>query len=74
MAGDLSLRFRTRVGRSGLFGFEVVLVDSKRLIFESSVRAGTPNFAAAPVCPEIRPRDSANAASIISFSRLISVP
>src|ERR1700694_4956888 len=46
----------------------------KRLIFESRVRAGSPSLAAAPAAPEIRPRLSVNAASIISFSCLSSAP
>jgi hypothetical protein len=42
----------------------------RRLIFESSVREGSPSFAAALVVPEIRPLLSASAASIICFSQL----
>src|SRR6202021_1047226 len=38
------------------------------LIFDSSVDRGMPNLAAAPVGPNIRPRLSFRAASIISFS------
>src|SRR5258708_32924932 len=46
----------------------------RRLIFESSVRDGSPSFAAAPAAPEIRPLLSASAASIICFSCLTSTP
>src|SRR6266851_10340745 len=46
----------------------------RRLIFESSVRVGSPSFAAAPAVPEIRPLLSASAASIICFSCLTSTP
>src|SRR6266567_5685572 len=50
------------------------LLIFKRLIFESRVRAGTPSFVAAPFGPETRPRLSASADSIISFSCRSSVP
>src|SRR5215831_8259458 len=43
-----------------------------RRIFDSSVWRGIPSFAAAPEGPEIRPRVSARAASIISTSRFSS--
>src|SRR6201998_4983092 len=46
----------------------------RRLIFESSVRDGSPSFAAAPAVPEIRPLLSASAASIICFSCFTSTP
>ena len=45
----------------------------KPAIFESRVCRGIPSFAAAPEGPEIRPWLSANADSIISFSRSVSV-
>src|SRR5260370_35064454 len=44
------------------------LLIPRRLIFESSVRAGMPSFAAAPPVPETRPPVSARTHSIISFS------
>src|SRR5215472_13207275 len=50
------------------------LLIPKRLIFESSVRDGSPNLAAAPAGPEMRPLDSASAASIISLSCLSNAP
>jgi len=40
----------------------------RRLIFESSVRVGTPSLAAAPAGPDTRPRLSASAASIMFLS------
>ena len=40
----------------------------RRLIFESSVRVGTPSFAAAPAGPDTRPRLSESAASIMLLS------
>src|SRR6266436_7388967 len=43
-------------------------------IFDSSVDRGMPNLAAAPVGPNIRPRHSFKAASIISFSCARSLP
>src|SRR5437879_12035805 len=46
----------------------------RRLIFESSVRDGSPSFAAAPAVPEIRPLLSASAASIICLSCFTSTP
>jgi hypothetical protein len=45
------------------------LLILKRLIFESSVRAGRPNLVAAPDCPEIRPLVSASAASTLGTKR-----
>src|SRR5271167_1476758 len=45
-----------------------------RLIFASRVGLGSPNLVAAPSGPETRPRASARAASIISFSCLCSAP
>src|SRR5215467_412223 len=50
------------------------LLIPKRLIFESSVRDGSPNLAAAPAGPEMRPLDPASAASIISLSCLSNAP
>src|SRR5499427_7017023 len=50
------------------------LLIPRRLIFESSVRDASPNLAAAPAGPEMRPLDSASAASIISLSFLIRGP
>src|SRR5438445_5979209 len=46
----------------------------RRLIFESSVRDGSPSFAAAPAVPEIRPLLCASAASIICISCFTSAP
>src|SRR5260370_25788334 len=45
-----------------------------RLILDSRVCAGSPSLAAAPSDPEIRPRLSANAASMISLSCLSRAP
>src|SRR5215831_6756608 len=42
------------------------------LIFESRVDRGMPSLAAAPEGPDTRPLVSANAASILSFSRVTS--
>src|ERR1700758_4012429 len=50
------------------------LLIFRRLIFESRVRAGIPSLVAAPVGPDTRPRLSASAASIISFSCRSNVP
>src|SRR5215813_3606817 len=50
------------------------LLIPKRLIFESSVREGSPNLAAAPAGPEMRPLDSTSAASIISLSCFNNLP
>src|ERR1700752_5500479 len=44
------------------------LLILKRLIFESSVRAGSPSFVAAPDGPENCPQHSSSAVSMISFS------
>ena len=55
-------------------GLNLYLFIFRRLIFESSVRDGTPSFAAAPAVPEIRPLLSASAASIICLSCFTSTP
>src|SRR6266516_5775515 len=50
------------------------LLIFSRLIFESSVCAGSPSLTAAPSGPETRPWLCASAASIISFSWPTSAP
>jgi hypothetical protein len=60
----------TQLARGTLNRYLLIL---KRLIFESSVRAGRPNLVAAPDRPETRPWLCANAASIISFSCLTMI-
>jgi len=65
--GDSKVTESTQLARGILNRYLLIF---RRLIFESSVRAGRPNLVAAPVCPEIRPLVSTSAASIISFSCL----
>src|SRR6202040_2529815 len=64
-------RERPQVPGIGLKRFLSIFSDR---IFDSRVDRGIPNLTAAPVGPNIRPRLSFKAASIISFSCARSLP
>src|SRR5579863_9950325 len=59
---------RTTSPALAYLGLKPILVDSQALDLPSRVESGMPSLAAAPAGPDIRPRLSASAASITSFS------
>src|ERR1700723_2369705 len=69
---DESLSFDRAYSLAG-WALKRLLLICRLAIFESSVWRGIPSFAAAPDGPEMRPWDSASAASITSRSRSASV-
>src|ERR1700723_1828385 len=69
---DESLSFDRAYSLAG-WALKRLLLICRLVIFESSVWRGIPSFAAAPDGPEMRPWDSASAASMTSLSRSASV-
>jgi hypothetical protein len=55
MEGVGDVDSKAQIDSDSAWHFEPIFVDLKRLIFESSVRAGNPSFVAAPSGPEILP-------------------